>query len=301
MVKHLSRLLIIPLLCMLGSCKTFKLDISSVGYQSIRTTFAQPEKIPEEAKIAVEYFINDRGEILAVVYNLSDEIITIDQTKSFLIDTTSQSISYYDPTVTSTTAGNFKSGTTGASFNLGVISSMFGIGGLLGNLLNATTLSGSRTAGAFSSNTVTVTDQPEVRIGPKGRMVMSKQFPITGVGRKYITPQSNSYNDCLPSTSPLKFSICVSYSMDDEVEKRLVTDFYVNSNIVISDNPWKVNDAFHKIYADKTDALAEPSFMFVIKTNLNVKDARSMGLKLQESDFSEIYDSYFHGSLIDYQ
>lgn len=288
---------------MLASCKTFKLDISSIGYQSIRTTFAQPDKIPEEAKIAVEYFINDRGEILAVVYNLSDEIITVDQTKSFLIDTTGQSISYYDPTVKSTTNGNFESGTAGASFNLSAISSMFGIGGPLGNLLNATTLSGSHTSGTFSSSTITVTDQKEVRIGPKGRMVMSKQFPITGVGRKYLTPNANSYNDCLPSNSPLKFSVCVSYSMDDEIEKRLVTDFYVNSNIVVSDNPWKVNDAFHKIYADKKDALAEPSFMFVIKTNFeDISNMMTWGARpTEESVKQKIFDSYVHGSLIDFQ
>lgn len=33
------------------SCKTFNLDISSVGYQSVRTTFAQPDIIPNDAKI----------------------------------------------------------------------------------------------------------------------------------------------------------------------------------------------------------------------------------------------------------
>lgn len=282
----------------LTSCKTFNLDISSVGYQSVRTTFAQPDKIPDDAKIAIEYFINERGEVLAVVYNLSDEIITINQTKSFLIDTNGQSISYYDPTVRSTTSGDFESGTAGATFNLGAISNIFGIGGPLGNLLNSTTVGGARTSGSFSSNTVTVTDQPEVRIGPKGRMVMSKQFGVTGIGRQYLTPDANSFPDCLPAESPLKFSVCVSYALEDGVEKKLVTDFYVNSTIVISDNPWKTNDAFHRIYKSKSDALAEPSFMFIINTNFHESSKME---RWGELHLDKVFDAYVHGSLIDYQ
>ena len=69
----------------LSSCAT-KLITSNITYQSIRTRHAQPTStnpIPDEAKIAVAYYISKDGKLTAVVYNRTSEIMTIDQTKSF--------------------------------------------------------------------------------------------------------------------------------------------------------------------------------------------------------------------------
>lgn len=283
----------------LGSCSSGKLAISSVGYQSVRTTFAQPQKIPENAKIAVEYFINPQGEVLAIVYNLTDEIVTIDQTNSFLINTNGQSLTYYDPTVRTTTSGNFNAETSSTSFNLGSISNIFGIGGPLGNLLNATSIGNANTSGSFRSNTVSVTDQPQVRIGPKGNMVMSKQFKITGIGKDHLKSNTNTFTDCTSDNSPIRFSICISYSFEGEPLKKLVTNFYVNSVLVESCNKGKVDDSFRKIYNAKSDALVEPSFMFVINTNLPTKPIENFYGDL--INLNGVYDTYVHGSLVDYQ
>lgn len=283
----------------LGSCSSGKLAISSVGYQSVRTTFAQPQKIPENAKIAVEYFINPQGELLAIVRNLSDSIITIDQTKSFLINTSGESLSYYDPTVITTTSGNFNSETSSKSFNLGAISNIFGIGGPLGNLLNATTVGNANTYGSFESSTVSVKDQPLVRIGPKGNMAMSKQFNITGIGRFALKSDKYTFSDCKSEDSPLRFSVCISYSFEGEPLKKMVTNFYVNSTLIESCHKGKVNDSFRKIYNAKPDALVEPSFMFVINTNLPTKSVENFYGDFINID--DVYDTYVHGSLIDYQ
>lgn len=71
----------------LASCGSAKLSTGSVGYQSIRTTHAQPSQkspIPDDAQIAVAYTIGGDGALTAIVYNRTSEIMTIDQTKSFL-------------------------------------------------------------------------------------------------------------------------------------------------------------------------------------------------------------------------
>lgn len=51
----------------MASCNTKKLLIPTVGYQSVRTNYAQPTQIPSTAKIAVQYFINPQGEVFGVV------------------------------------------------------------------------------------------------------------------------------------------------------------------------------------------------------------------------------------------
>lgn len=283
----------------LVSCSSGELMVSSVGYQSIRTTFAQPKKIPDSAKIAVEYFINPQGELLAVVYNLSNDIITIDQTKSFLINTNGQSLSYYDPTIKTTTSGSFNAETTSTSLNLGVLSNVFGLNGPLGNLLNSTPVGNASTHGTFQSNTVTISDMPHVRIGPRGNMALSKQFKISGVGKGNINSGSNNFINCKSNNSPLRFSVCISYALEDAPLNKLVTNFYVNSSILESCVKGKVNDSFSRIYNYKTDALIEPSYIFVINTNLPTKPIENFYGDLINTHY--IYDSYVHGSLVDYQ
>ena len=74
------------------------------------------------------YVIDTDGSINAVVKNLTTEILTIDQTKSFFIDTNGTSTSYYDPTVTTTSNSSYSSETEGAAFNLGGIANGLGSG-----------------------------------------------------------------------------------------------------------------------------------------------------------------------------
>lgn len=275
------------------------LEVSWVGYRSVRTSFAQPKKIPDSAKIGVEYFIDAKGVLLAVVYNLSQEIITIDQTKSFLVNTNGISQSYFDPTITASTTGTMSSETTGLTFNLGAISNAFGVGGALGSLLGGTSLGYSTTNGSFSSNTVIVRDMPTISIAPRGKMIMSKQFEIHGVGieqREKGKQPELEFPDATMSQSPLKFSVCISYTIENEPNpKKLVTEFYVNSALIESVQAGKVSGGFRKIYNIKPDALVEPSFVFVVKTNIPEE---------KNSDFGQggkIHNVYLRGSLVDYQ
>ncbi len=97
---------------MLAACGSTKLATSSVGYQSVRTVHAQPTKtspIPDEAKIAVAFHINQTGALTAIVYNHTSEIMTIDQTKSFFVDSDGKSTSDYDPTVKTTSVTDMSS------------------------------------------------------------------------------------------------------------------------------------------------------------------------------------------------
>ena len=70
---RMNHKLIFMFACMLlASCGSTKLSTSSVGYQSVRTTHAQPSQtspIPDDAKIAVAYTIGGDGALTAVVYN----------------------------------------------------------------------------------------------------------------------------------------------------------------------------------------------------------------------------------------
>lgn len=283
---------------LISSCSTSgKLSVYSVSYQALRTDFAQPESIAKDAKIAVEYFFNSKGEMQPVVYNLTSDILILDQTKSFVIMPDGSSISYYDPTVRTSTTGSYSSGTSGSTFNLGGITSALGISGPLGTLASATTLGSSQTNGVIRQNTVSITDQPHVYIGPKGSVAMSKAYTIDGIG--FAAYKGNPIIDISPKNAEVKFSVCVTYSLDDGATyEKLVTNFYVSSNISVPVENKKVSNAFYKIYNMKPDALVEDMYLFTIPNNIKAETKDIMGDFLTHSN---VYDSYIQGSLIDFQ
>ncbi len=295
MLKRICFLFIVVwLLC---SCSTKNLLISGVSYQSVRTDFNQPTKVPDEAKISVEYFFNDTGNIQPVVHNLTDGILTIDQTKSFVIMPDGHSVSYFDPNTYSTTEGSFSSQTNSTTLNLGAVTSVLGLGGPIGTLASGISLGTASTTGGYSQNTVTRVDQPIINIGPKGLIAMSKAYKINGIGR--TSKNFNSFIDVPYNQSSIKFSVCISYSVDDgNTFEKLVTNFYVNSNINEPADMRNVSNAFNKIYSKKPDALAENMFMFIIPNNIESVTTDVM------SDFlihTNVNDSYLRGSLIDFQ
>lgn len=281
----------------LSGCKTSgRLAVNSVNYQAIRTKFAQPTSIAPEAKIAVEYFFNSKGVMQPVVYNLTDEVLVLDQTKSFVIMPDGSSVSYYDPTVRTTTTGTFESHTQGTSFNLGGVTRALGIGGVAGALASSTTVGSSSTFGMMRQNTVSITDQPRVLIGPKGSVAMSKAYKIKGIGE---TAQGLDMVDVEPSLSPVRFSVCVTYSVDDGATfDKLVTEFYVSSQLLVPVRDKKVSNAFYNIYSRKPDALAENMYLFMIRDNIKKSNVRTSGEFITHDN---VYDTYLQGSLIDFQ
>ena len=213
----------------LTGCSTAgQLNVTAVTYQSINTKkpqLSQKTAIPADAKILATYAINENGQIGVIIKNLTDEILTIDQEKSFFINTTGESKSYYDPTVYSSTNTNYSFGTTGTSVNLGSMASALGIGGRLGTLLGGIGVSNSSTIGNSSSTTITITDQKQVNIGPRGTVGLAKAFFIIGVGKNKVSPTATqsaiTYKD-----SPLRFRSCLSYSLDGgDIFQKLVADF----------------------------------------------------------------------------
>lgn len=247
-----------------SSCSTQNLVVSSVDYQSIRTDFAQPTSIPENAEIGMVYYVDNDGYLSVFVKNLTSEVLTIDKTKTFFINTNGSSTSYYDPKVTTHSTTNYTSGTKGAAVNLGSVAAAMGVGGRVGHLLNGVTATGATTSGTTQTNTTYIQDQPILAIGPKGEENLGHIYNILGVGNDMIKNREILSKEM----SSLKFSVSVSYSIDGgKTYRQLTTPFYVSSSISVPVANGKVNDAFAKLYSTKPDALAEPMYFIRVAEN----------------------------------
>lgn len=252
-----------------SSCGT-KLVTTAVAYQSVRTTFTQPSEIPQEAKIAVCYDIDENGNLNAVVFNRTSEIMIIDQTKSFFVNSDGQSTSYFDPTVRTTSQTDMSSATKGASVNLGAVGNALGIGGTLGSLLGGINVGGSTTGGTAVTNTTYISDLPQVSLAPYSNGAMSKVFKISRLGCEALDGTSDinvlSYTQ---ENSPCRFSVCISYSVNNgNTFEKLVTDFYVNSVVVhkCNDNQ-SINSTLLSVYQTKPDLLYEPWWVLYFPNN----------------------------------
>ena len=284
--------ILIGLSLLLSSCSIGKLNTTKITYQSVRTTFAQPDDshpIPEDAEIVVAYSIDGDGDLTVIVFNRTDEIMTIDQTKSFFVNTNGVSTSYYDPIVRTTSTTNTSSSTSGGSVNLGSIAGAFGVGGPVGTLLGGVNVGGADTYGSSTTYITQVADMPEVSLSPHSQAAMSKVYNISNLDVN--TSYSGKQLDMNQNNSYCTFSVCISYSIDNGYNfKKIVTYFYANSRIGLPvTNNSKVNDAIRELYIIKPDAADEPYYM------LNFVD--------NKDDYHHIRNGsyYIHGILYDYQ
>lgn len=252
----------------LTSCAVTKLNTSDVIYQSIRQVDPQRE-CPSGAKICLTCYVSESGTLGVAVQNLTPEIMVIDQTKSFFIND-GKSVSYYDPTVVVTSNTNYSSSTGGAAVNLGAVAGALGVDGRVGMLLSGVNVGGSSTDANSMTTTVTKSDSPQVSIGPKGCIALSKAFRISGVGymemgnRLTFNPRMTANNSCV------RFSVCVSYSLDGGKNFQTVeADFYANSYMTSRvQKTGKVNDALRHILKVKPDALSEPCNILYFRNNM---------------------------------
>ena len=260
------------------SCTSGNLITSSVGYQSVRTTFRQPTEIPDDAEIVIAYGISADGALIPVVENRTSEIMVIDQTMSFFVNTDGNSTSYYDPTVRTTEVTDHSSNTKGTSVNLGAVAGALGIGGRLGGLLGGVNVGNADTEGTSISNVTTIADQPRVSLAPKSQGQMSKSFKISGVGKGTLVRERNNTN--LPPMNGNKFSACISYSLDGGTTfKKIVSDFYINSEIVVPvRSKGKVNNSLRTLFATKPDALDESWWLLYFKNNIGSNDTMIKGV-----------------------
>lgn len=260
------------------SCSSGNLITSSVGYQSIRTTFKQPDEIPDDAEIVIAYGISADGALIPVVENRTSEIMVIDQTMSFFVNTNGTSTSYYDPTVRTTEVTDHSSKTKGSSVNLGAVAGALGVGGKLGGLLGGVNVGNANTEGTSTSNITTIADQPRVSLAPKSKGKMSKSFQISGVGRGTLVRERTNVN--LLPMSGNKFSVCISYSLDGGITfKKIVSDFYINSEVVVPvQSKGKVNNSLRMLFTSKPDALDESWWLLYFKSNIGSNDTMIKGI-----------------------
>lgn len=278
----------IPLFLM--SCSSNRLVTTRVAYQSIRTAEPKSSENLDKAKISVLYFIDKKGDLDVYIQNLTSEIMIINQEMSFFVNSNGKSTCYYDPTVRTTSTTDLSSTTTGGSVNLGAIGGALGIGGTLGKILGGVNVGGSGTSGEAVTNTTYFQDTPRISLGPKGSGAMSKRFSVLGIGEGKIPNVTNpsATKAMTENTSNCKFSVCISYSVDDGATfNKLVTNFYVNSCLSVGVVEYgKVNDALRTLLTTKRDALGEP--WWLIKFDNNVSCYMS-------------FDCYQSGFLFDYQ
>lgn len=272
-MNKIKCLLLLCALLTLSSCGSTGLVTHSVAFQSVRTRHAQPTKsspIPDGAKISVAYTISSEGKLTAVVFNRTDEIMTIDQTKSFFVNSNGVSTSYYDPTVRTTSTTELSSRTKGGSVNLGAIAGAFGIGGIVGRIADGVNLGGSGTTGTSLTEATYIADMPQVSLAPHGKGAMSKVFKVDGIGKAALSSSSEMRNISMDENqSNCRFSVCISYSFDNGATyEKLVTNFYVNSFIVMPvKSHGQVNDALLDVYHAKPDALNEYCWQLHANTN----------------------------------
>lgn len=279
---------ILPLL--LTSCFSDPLLTCAVQYQSVRIEQAKHPDKHENAEIKVAYCISQSGELAVAVRNLTNERMIVDQTKSFFVNSSGISNAYYDPTVRTTTEATSKGGTTGASVNLGAISSALGVGGAVGSLLGGINVGGAQSSVTTVTNSIQSYDLPQVGIGPQGTIQMSKYFEISNIALRYndyvnTPPINNHYST--RADSPIQFCVAICYSVDNgESFKTLTTNMYVNSRIVVPVTSKTVNDGIRQIYTFKPDAVNEPYWWIATLNNQP---------KLKH------LSTYFNGVLVDYQ
>ena len=261
----------------ISSCASTKLATTAVAYQSVRTE-QYKEEVPNDAHILVAYGISADGELMVTIKNLTDEVMIIDQTKTFFVNTDGMSVSYYDPTVITTSVTDMSSSTTGASVNLGAIGGALGIGGTLGGLLGGINVGGSETGGTSFTTTTMKADLPQYSLGPKGMGTLSKHFSVTGIGRSslsYARIQSVVYTR---SNADKKFSVCVTYSVDGgKTFDKIVTPLYLNAQVVCPvGKHGKVNDALRNVLTQKPDALNESWWLLYSVNNVSLENDHIM-------------------------
>lgn len=290
-------------LCLLlSSCGKKTLEVYGVGYQSVNTKTPQEaeiKEIPAGARIMLSYAISQNGELGVFVKNLTDEILVVDQEMSFFINTDGLSTSYYDPNVYTTSQTDFNATTTGSSFNLGALASAIGIGGPIGSLLHGTSLSSSSTYGTSTSNSVSITGQKRVSIGPRGTVMLNRRFRISQIGKdKWLTNKTLSnytYDD-----SPIRFSVCIYFSSDEgkNFEKK-ITDFYVSSFAYVPKTKGvDINNGLREIMTFNPSLLNQPWSLIYFPNNIEVDSEDDLFMPISSS---QVYDYYINGMLFDFQ
>ena len=280
-MKHF-KLYCLLLLVMSTSCIPQKLLVSSVSYQSIRNEHTGLDTtVPQDARILVRHQVSSEGELDVYIMNLTDSTMIIDRTMSFFVNSDGMSVSYYDPTIQTTTTTDMTSQSKGATVNLGAVANAIGVDGIAGRVLSGVNVGGSTTGGTSVSNTTYIVDQPVVAIGPKGQISMSRIFKIDGVGipfLKALSSQNTSRQDLhivagSAEESVAKFTVVIAFSVDggkhfENVVTEYYTDLLMSSYVKYNGN---VNASLRDILY-QPDVLKKVWSVMFFETNANSRD-----------------------------
>ena len=275
--------ILILLIGILSSCAAPEyLGVSGVAYQSLQvkqTATVNQNTIPEDAKIAVFCAVDKDGNVDVFVENHTDQIMTIDRTKSFFQNRNCIAQMYYDPTVQTNTTSTTDGSGRGVGVNLGAVANAVGIGGILGVALSGVNVGSSRSSSVTNTNTTYVIDQPKVSIPPHGRISLGRTFQLQGVGKEFLqSAVEGSYSDVNNSfnvdNSYAFANICVSYSIDEEKTYQFIENHLYASSLLIGKVKYtgKVNDALRSIYINKPNALTESWYLLYFASAKKKRD-----------------------------
>ena len=100
----------------LSSCSSASfLEVSGVGYQTLQMQESNKDfsdQAIKKAQILVYCLVDRNGEVEVMVENNTDQIMTIDRTKSFFQNQNDVAQMYYDPTVQTNTTSVTHGSTT---------------------------------------------------------------------------------------------------------------------------------------------------------------------------------------------
>lgn len=297
------------LLLLGGLCScTSKLQVGNVAYRSLRLANPKSPDERQNAEIITVYTIEEgenktedkskKNYVLHVqITNNTDNVMLIDQTKSFYINPGGKSICYFDPSVTTSTQTAMNSSGNQVGVNLGSIAGALGIGGTIGGLLGGVNVGGSSNNGQSNSTTVYNADLPAITIGPKGTAFLDKKFEVDD--KSWVIENLPEFIISEPENSPFGFSVSISYSVDGgESFKLLTSKIYANSTICIPvKSKSQTNEAVRTILLNKPDAVHEPIW-YIGMGNMMPDVGISLPFNLMDLDLSNFY---LHGSITDFQ
>ena len=274
-------MVIIPLLC---SCYTKQLEVTGIAYQSFRNTIGNKSlnDVTDKSKIIVMCNVDLKGNVDVLVTNNSDEIMTIDRTKTFFRDATGKSTAYYDPTIQTTTSTQTRGKNGGVSVNAGAVAGALGVGGALGSILNGVNVSGGTNSAVSTSNTTYTIDQPKAQIAPHSTANLGRVFFLDGIGISTLASAIQQANGSVfktftPEDTYTKCYVCVTYSVDEEKSyQKFETEIYANTLFVSKvENHGQVNEALRQIYSNKSDCFNEPWYVLHFLSNRKENNTKS--------------------------
>jgi hypothetical protein len=292
-MKKIVLFLMLMTIWVLSSCSSASfLEVSGVGYQTLQMQESNKdfsEQAIKKAQILVFCLVDKNGDVEVMVENNTDQIMTIDRTKSFFQNQNDVAQMYYDPTIHTNTQSVTLGSTTGIGVNLGSVARAVGVGGILGTALSGVNVGGGNSTSTTNVNTTYTVDQPKVSIPPHGRISMGRMFPMLGVGRNFlhaaVTESPTDINNLfVQDNTYARANICISFSIDGEKSFQFIeTHLYANSLMIGKVNgEGYVNNALRTIYTNNPNALLQPWYLLYFAS---AKKNRDNNCKISQQIF----------------